>query len=364
MLKTPLHQQHLQLNARMVDYAGWHMPISYKSPIKEHMAVRTDAGMFDVSHMGEFAIIGEDASALVSRLTTCDVSSTPVGSCRYAGLLNSEGGFIDDLIIYKLSSDNYMFCVNAANVAKDFEWIIRHTKNFTKLRASNISDKTALLAIQGRTSLQKLQGVKIDGIRDVCKQKPFTIKSYSYREEKCLVATTGYTGEKGVEIFLPNYLAESLWSELYAAGVEPCGLASRDSLRLESGLTLYGKDINEQTTPKEAGLSWIIKNNTDFIGSENAATNLQNKSLVAFKMLDAAIARDEMPIYSEVQGGTSIGQTTSATYLPHLGMSGGFAFIDTDFIRTKTTGANFYIDIRGKRKLAQIEKRPLYNREK
>lgn len=339
----------------MVDYAGWQMPISYKSPLQEHLAVRKKAGMFDVSHMGEFMVRGKDASAFITKLTTRDVRSSSIHSCQYAGMLNEAGGFIDDLIIYKLSANEYMLCVNAANSSKDFLWIQQQSKAFNDIETENISGKTALIAVQGPSSLEVLEKSSIENIKKLQQQKPFTLSSCIYMGSPCIVAKTGYTGEVGAEIFLNPGDAKDLWKELCDLGAEPCGLAARDSLRLEAGLSLYGKDINAQTTPKETGLSWIIKNQTDFIGSKKALLNLQDKKLVAFKMIDSGIARDQMPVYNEES--ILIGQTTSATYLPYLEVSGGFAFIDINHINI---GKKVWIDIRGKRKLAQIEKRPLY----
>ena len=359
--RTILYKKHKDLGAKLIDFGGWLMPVSYSSVLKEHEAVRTGCGVFDVSHMGEAEVTGPAASNFVNFLVTNDVAALKPGCAQYAGMLNEEGGFIDDLIVYRLAESHFLLCINASNIDKDIDWILKKSKNFD-VTVSNKSGDYAQIALQGPKSSEVVEQAfpewKDSGIE---KLDYMTFMTQNLDGNSIIVSRTGYTGESGYEFYLPLAAAETVWQRLIdQPAVVPCGLGARDTLRLESCYLLYGNDMNETTTPLEAGISWAVKleKGSDFIGREalqKEKSEGSKRKMIAFKLLEAGIPRSGMSIF---QGGTNIGVVTSGSVLPSVGGSGGMALILKD---TGKVGDEITIDVRGKRKLARIEKRPLYS---
>ncbi|RPI19905.1 MAG: glycine cleavage system aminomethyltransferase GcvT, partial [Acidobacteria bacterium] len=266
MKETPLNKAHRELGARMVEFAGWDMPVQYESALQEHIAVRTAVGLFDVSHMGRVRIKGTDSLALVQRVSCNDAARLSDGQAQYSGLLNSSGGFIDDIIVHRVAADHYLICVNASGREKDLNWFLEN-------RSRNVdiideSDATAQIAVQGPKSVEILQPLTSTPLSEI---KYYWFRAGEIAGFKGLIASTGYTGEKGFELYVPAEAAETIWNRLLetgrAAGVRPAGLAARNTLRLEASMPLYGNDIDTTTTPFEAGLDWIVKpGKADFVG--------------------------------------------------------------------------------------------------
>lgn len=340
----------------MVPFAGYNMPVSYSGLNDEHATVRNAVGVFDVSHMGEFILKGENALDLIQRVTSNDASVLTDGKAQYSCLPNNDGGIVDDLIVYRIDEKTYMLVVNASNIDKDWNWISKHnTKN---VEMHNISEKTSLLAIQGpkaMDALQKLTDVKLSDI-------PY----YSFAKGKfngvdnVVISNTGYTGAGGFEIYFENEYAEKMWDSIFAAGAEfgikPIGLGARDTLRLEMGFCLYGNDIDDTTSPIEAGLGWITKFTKDFTNRatiEKQKTDGVTKKLVGFEMIDRGIPRHDYQIADA--NGNIIGKVTSGTQSPTLNKAIGMGYVNKDFAKSDT---EIFVVIRDKAIKAKVCKIP------
>ena len=356
MKNTALTQKHISLGAKMVPFAGYNMPVSYSGLNDEHATVRNAVGVFDVSHMGEFILKGENALDLIQRVTSNDASVLTDGKAQYSCLPNNDGGIVDDLIVYRIDEKTYMLVVNASNIDKDWAWISKHnTKN---VEMHNISEKTSLLAIQGPKAidaLQKLTDVKLADI-------PY----YSFAKGKfngvdnVVISNTGYTGAGGFEIYFENEYAEKMWDSIFAAGAEfgikPIGLGARDTLRLEMGFCLYGNDIDDTTSPIEAGLGWITKFTKDFTNRaaiEKQKTDGVTKKLVGFEMIDRGIPRHDYQIADA--NGNIIGKVTSGTQSPTLNKAIGMGYVNKDFAKADT---EIFVVIRDKAIKAKVCKIP------
>ncbi len=361
---TPLYPVHLQLGARMVPFAGFEMPLQYTGIIEEHLAVRNRAGLFDVSHMGEFLIEGPEAFNLVQYLVTNDAAKLYDGRAMYTVMCNAEGGIIDDLLVYRLKADRYMMVVNAANIQKDFNWVTEH--NRFNAEVQNISDKTALMALQGPLSFEIAQTITELPLSEL-KYYHFLVPEPGtfLGTQRAIISYTGYTGERGLEIYCEPERAVDIWNALMDAGkphgLQPAGLGARDTLRIEAGYCLYGNDITEETNPLEAGLGWIVKlAKGDFIGRE-ALLRIKEEGprrrLVGFVMEERGIPRPGYSIQSE--DGTPIGQVTSGTQSPLLKKGIGLGYVPNDPTYT-TPDARIWIDIRGKAYPARVKKPPFH----
>lgn len=356
---TPFTEKHKALGAKMVDFAGYLMPVSYTGINDEHQAVRTSAGVFDVSHMGEFILKGPHALDLIQRVTTNDAAKLSAGHAQYSCLPNNDGGIVDDLLVYCIKENEiYMLVVNASNIEKDWNWIRSHNKLEAEIH--NISDKTALLAVQGPKATQIVQ--KLTGI-DVLNMKYYTFaKGEVAGVKNVLVSATGYTGSGGVEIYFEDKdgAAHTIWNSLFEAGNEfglkPIGLGARDTLRLEMGYCLYGNDIDDTTSPIEAGLSWITKFNKDYPGRsifERQKAGGTTKKLVGFEMIDKGIPRHN---YAVMDGNRNvIGRVTSGTQSPSLNKAIGMGYVNSAFSNLDT---EIYIGVREKLLKAKVVRFP------
>ncbi len=363
MLKrTPLYEAHVSIGARMVDFAGWEMPVQYSGPIPEHMAVREAAGLFDVSHMGEIEIIGPGALDLVQKLTTNDVRKLEDNQVQYSALTNTGGGVIDDLLVYRINEEYLLLVVNASNADKDFAWIRGHLGG-TEAEVHNTSHGYALMALQGPRSERILQDLT-DHMLD-------RIPYYWSQQVKvdgidCRVSRTGYTGEDGFEIFCDPDKAMHVWNRLlitgHGRGLLPCGLAARNTTRLEASYRLWGNDMDETTTPLEAGLGWIVKlAKGEFIGREalqNQKREGLKRRLVGFEVLDRAPARDGYPI---AVGGAEVSKVYSGSPAPYLKKNIGMAYMP---IQYSAAGTDFSVLVRGREVPARVVEMPFYKREK
>jgi glycine cleavage system T protein (aminomethyltransferase) len=359
--KTPLNATHRSLGARMVEFGGWDMPVEYSGIVDEHMAVRTRAGLFDVSHMGQIEIAGRDALAAVQRITSNDASRLAHGQAQYSALTTAEGTFVDDVLAYRLADEHYMLVVNAGNIAKDFAWIAEHVKGVGDAVAVNTSARYALIALQGPAAgdvLQTLTGVKLNEI------KYYWFTTGEVAGVRGTISRTGYTGEDGFEVFVPPSGAERVWDAILqagkSAGVVPAGLGARDTLRLEAAMRLHGNDIDETTTVLEADLGWIVGWKKDgFIGADVLRRQKQEgvqRKLVGFEVLDRAIARHGYEAYVD---GEKAGVVTSGTQTPYLKKAIGMAYLPAN--RT-AEGTPFEIDVRGRRARAVVVPMPFYKR--
>lgn len=359
MKNTPFTQKHIALGAKMAPFAGYNMPISYTGINDEHAAVRNSVGVFDVSHMGEFILKGENALDLIQRVTTNDASKLTAGKAQYSCLPNNEGGIVDDLLVYCIEENKaYMLVVNASNIEKDWNWISEH--NTKGVEMHNISDKTGLLAIQGPNATSVLQTLTD---KDVVNLKYYTfVKGTFAGVDNVLISATGYTGAGGLEIYFEDKdgAADKIWDAIFAAGaskgIKPIGLGARDTLRLEMGFCLYGNDIDDRTNPLEAGLGWITKFTKDFtarpIIEKVKADGIQQK-LVGFEMIDKGIPRHDHEI-KDAEGNT-IGRVTSGTQSPTLQKAIGLGYVKTGFA---TLDSEIYIAVRDKLLKAKIVKAP------
>jgi len=359
MKDTPFTKKHIALGAKMAEFAGYNMPISYSGINDEHAAVRNNAGVFDVSHMGEFILKGDNALDLIQRVTTNDASKLTAGKAQYSCLPNNTGGIVDDLLVYCMEENkSYMLVVNASNIDKDWAWISEHNHNNVEMY--NISDKTCLLAIQGPNACKILQ--QLTEI-DILNLKYYTFVRGAFAGvENVIISATGYTGAGGVEIYFEDKGedATKIWDAIFAAGaaqnIKPIGLGARDTLRLEMGFCLYGNDIDDTTSPLEAGLGWITKFTKDFT---NKATFEKQKSvgvskkLVGFEMLEKGIARHDYDI-KDFEGGI-IGRVTSGTQSPTLSKAIGMGYVD---MRFAPIGSEIYVSIRNTLLKATVVKMP------
>jgi aminomethyltransferase len=361
--KTPLNARHRSLGARMVEFGGWDMPVEYSGIVDEHMAVRTRAGLFDVSHMGEIEIAGTDALAAVQHITSNDAANLALNQIQYSALTTPQGTFVDDVLVYKMRDDHFMLVVNASNIIKDFHWITGHIAGLGDAVAVNTSSRYALLALQGpaaRDVLQSLTGANLAEL------KYYWFTSGEVANVLATISRTGYTGEDGFEVFVPPASAERVWDAiLYAgrsAGVIPAGLGARDTLRLEASMRLYGNDMDETTTVIEADLGWIVGwKKPDFLGSEVLRAQKSHgapRKLVGFEMVERAIARHGYDVYV---GGDRAGVVTSGTQTPFLRKAIGMAYLPA---ASATVGTEFEVDVRGRRARATVVPLPFYKRPK
>ena len=359
MKNTPFTQKHIALGAKMAEFAGYNMPISYTGINDEHAAVRTNAGVFDVSHMGEFILKGENALDLIQRVTSNDASKLTVGKAQYSCLPNKEGGIVDDLLVYCLEENNsYMLVVNAGNIEKDWNWISQFNDKAVDMH--NISDSTCLLAIQGPNATRILQPLTE---MDIMNLKYYTfIKGKFAGVDNVVVSATGYTGAGGVEIYFEDAgdNAEKIWDAIFAAGaaqkIKPIGLGARDTLRLEMGYCLYGNDIDDTTSPLEAGLGWITKFTKDFTNRsflEKQKTDGVKRKLVGFEMQEKGIARHDHEI-KDFEGNV-LGKVTSGTQSPSLGKAIGMGYVTNNHA---AIDSQVYISIRNTLLKAKIVKVP------
>ena len=345
----------------MTIFGGWEMPVQYQGISEEHRAVRTAAGLFDVSHMGEIEIAGRDALAAVQRITSNDAGRLGVGQAQYSALTTSEGTPVDDVLVYRLAEDHFLLVVNAANTGKDRDWIAAALDAAEDAVAVDTSRRYALLALQGPRSLEILQAltvVELDGLRY------YTFANGEVAGVRATISRTGYTGEDGFELFVAPQSAEAVWAALVEAGapagLRPAGLGARDTLRLEASMRLYGQDIDESTTLLEAGLGWIVGwDKGEFVGREALVAQRAagvNRRLVGFEMLDHGIARAGYDIYVH---GERVGRVTSGTWAPSLGMAIGMAYVPAASSAVDTSIA---VEIRGRRAQARIVRMPFYKR--
>ncbi len=359
MNRTSLYPIHKELGAKIVEFAGWEMPVQYEGIREEHRVVRNSAGLFDVSHMGEIFVTGPEAKAFTQWMTTNDVAAVKDFQAQYTLLCNPGGGVVDDVIIYKLSDDEFMFCVNASNTDKDYEWIKAESGGFN-VSVDNRSREYSQIAIQGPDSgkiLGKLLGEELSGVGR------FRFKPFQWRGMEMIVARTGYTGEDGYEIFLPWDGGPALWESLTDAGhdygIKPCGLGARDTLRIEMGYPLYGHEIDEHINPLEAGLGRYIKlESGDFLGRDALKKSLEKgltQKLAGFVMVERGIPRQGYAIYN---GGSLLGSVTSGTLSPSLDKSIGMGYL-----KSEAAGGNkVRIEIRGTAREADIVNFPFYKK--
>jgi aminomethyltransferase len=355
--ETPLHARHVSLGARMVPFAGWSMPVQYRGVIEEHRAVRSGAGVFDVSHMGRFAVIGEQAHADLQGLLSNDLDAIAPGDAQYSLLTNASGGIVDDLIAYR-RPDRYLLVVNAANRATDLEHVLAGLSPGTTL--TDESDETAMLALQGPTALALLDDLS-DGPFDATSAPAFTWGEAVVSGVSCVVARTGYTGEPGVELIPAAEDAGRLWDALLDAGATPCGLGARDTLRLEVCYPLHGNDIGPETNAIEAGLGWVCALEHEFTGVDvlrRTRAAGPERRLVAFRMRERAIPRGGCEILDA--SGAPIGEVTSGTMSPSLGEGIGMGYVSAPHT---APGSAIVIDVRGRRHGAEVAKKPLYRKE-
>ncbi|WP_338791295.1 glycine cleavage system aminomethyltransferase GcvT [Bernardetia sp. MNP-M8] len=357
--RVALHDVHTALGAKLIPFAGYEMPVWYASQTTEHHAVREKVGMFDVSHMGEFSVKGEEAEAFLQYVTSNDVATLYDGRVQYSCFPNDKGGIVDDLLVYKMAENDYFLVVNASNIEKDWNWLMKHKPESVEM--TNISDNISLFAVQGTVAIDALQPLTKANLKEI----PYYhfVKDTFAGVPNVIISNTGYTGAGGFEIYVNNENAVAVWEAILesgaAHGIIPVGLAARDTLRLEMGFCLYGNDINDTTSPLEAGLGWITKFNKKFINSE--ALELQKKEgvkkkLVGFEVLDKGIARQFHKIFDAESDGNQIGEVTSGTKSPSLGKSIGMAYLQKDFTKA---GSEIFVEVReGKRMKAEVKKFP------
>ncbi len=361
MKKTPIHEEHLRHKGRMSDFFGWDLPLRYTGAREEHLIVRNQAGLFDVSHMGQISLLGPEAVAFCDYLVTGDVLNMSDGEALYTTMLNVDGGIVDDLIVYRRSGDSILLVVNAATIMGDFEHVQHHSTSFN-LDVENKSDSYGQLALQGPKSKEILAKFSAELAESLV--KPFKFVEGEYHGVELLVSTTGYTGEWGYELYCPWDQTELVWKQLLELGKEeglaPIGLSARDTLRLEATLSLYGSDISTETDPFEAGLGWTVNMDRDFVGREAliAKGALEpSRKLVGFKMLDGGMPRKGCEILVDDQ---PVGFVTSGNRAPTSGRIIGLGYVDLPYNKRKT---ELQIDIRGKKKSARVIRTPFYRRK-
>jgi aminomethyltransferase len=362
--KTPLNEAHRNLGGKMVDFGGWDMPVQYTAGvIEEHLRTRNFAGLFDVSHMGEIFVEGEDAIAFVNRLTTNDVTKLVDGQAHYSAFTREDGTVVDDLLVYRFFHDKLLLVVNAGTTEKDWDWITSH-KGDENITLTNASADFCQIAVQGPAAVeiaQKLTNTALDEI----KYYHFTVGTFDGVE--AIISRTGYTGEDGFEVYADKEFAEQIWNKLletgnygFDNGILPCGLAARNTLRLESAMSLYGHEISDEITPLEANLGWICKLKTDFLGRDallKQKTEGLKRKLVGFEMKDRGIARDDYEVYIDDE---KIGYVTSGSPAPFLKKNIGLAFVPVEFANI---GQEIKIDVRGRKLTAEIVPTPFYKRQ-
>lgn len=361
MKNTSLTEKHIALGAKMVPFAGYNMPVQYAGLIQEHHCVRNAVGVFDVSHMGEFWISGPKAFDLIQYATSNDVSKLFDGKVQYSCMPNATGGIVDDLLVYRVNEEMYLLVVNASNIDKDWNHLSELNKEFGATMV-NKSDETSLLAVQGPKAAEALQSLTDMTLSDM---EYYTFKIGTFAGvENVVVSTTGYTGAGGFEIYFPNENANDMWDKIFAAGapqgIEPIGLGARDTLRLEMGFCLYGNDINDTTSPLEAGLGWITKFSAPFLNSENLKAQKEagvTRKLVAFEMIDRGIPRHDYEIADA--NGNVVGVVTSGTQSPSLEKAIGLGYVPTAM---STLGTEIFVLVRGKALKAVVVSLPFYKK--
>ena len=359
--QTPFHQIHQTLGAKILPFAGFEMPITYAGVIAEHECVRNNVGVFDVSHMGEFILRGEHALDLIQKVTSNDASKLSDGKVQYSCFPNERGGIVDDLLVYRIKENQYMLVVNASNIEKDWNWIKK--QDTWGVEMENISDRTALLAVQGPKALQTLQ--KLTDL-NLSEMGYYTFAKGTFAGiSNILISATGYTGADGFEVYFDNEHADAIWKAVFEAGAEfgiqPVGLACRDTLRLEMGFCLYGNDINDQTSPIEAGLGWITKFSKDFINREEIENQKHNgvqRKLVGFELVDKGIPRHDYEICD--QSGEVIGIVTSGTMSPTLKKPIGMGYVP---VSLSSVGSTIFIKVREKLLAAKVVKMPFLSNQ-
>lgn len=361
MKDTALVNKHIALGAKMVPFAGFNMPVQYEGVNAEHETVREAVGVFDVSHMGEFLITGEGALDLIQYVTTNNVSTMTPGRAQYNCMPNGNGGIVDDLIVYMLAENKYLLVVNASNIDKDWDWITSHNKFGAEMR--NLSDEYSLLAIQGPKAVEAMQSLTPVDLSAI-KYYHFEVGQFA-GIENVIISATGYTGSGGFEIYCKNNEVEQIWDKVFEAGadfgIKPIGLAARDTLRLEMGFCLYGNDIDDSTSPLEAGLGWITKfDKGDFIDRDKLAAQKEagvKEKLVGFELIDKGIPRHNYPIV-DAQG-KQIGRVTSGTMGPSVKKAIGLGYVETAYA---AADSEIYIEVRNKALKAKVVKPPFYKK--
>ena len=358
MKDIALTEIHKELGAKMVPFAGYNMPVQYEGVKAEHETVRSGVGVFDVSHMGEFLVIGTGAVDLLQLVCSNDISKLKVGGAQYNCLPNDKGGIVDDLLVYRIRENEYLLVVNASNIQKDWDWINSHNDFDAELK--NISDNYSLLAIQGPKAIKAMQTLTETDLSAI-KFYHFEVAPFAGIDH-VIISATGYTGSGGFEIYCKNEYAEQLWEKVMGAGepygIKPIGLAARDTLRLEMGFCLYGNDINDTTSPIEANLGWITKFNKDFINSKNLKVEKENgpeRKLIGFELKGKGIPRNGYDIVNEA--GETIGEVTSGTMSPSLSKGIGLGYVPTDF---SAPGSKIFIQVRKNTLPATVVKLPFY----
>ena len=358
MKNTALTEKHISLGAKMVPFAGYNMPVQYEGINAEHATVRNAVGVFDVSHMGEFILKGENALDLIQRVTSNDASKLYDGKIQYSCLPNETGGIVDDLLVYRIDEKTYMLVVNASNIEKDWNWIQKF--NDKDVEMHNISDQTSLLAVQGPKAADALQSLTE---MDLASMEYYTFKKGKFAGiDNVLVSATGYTGAGGFEVYFENQYAGQIWDAIFKAGAEfgikPIGLGARDTLRLEMGFCLYGNDIDDTTSPIEAGLGWVTKFTKEFTNSAALLAQKETgvtRKLVGFEMIDRGIPRHDYVVVDA--DGNQIGKVTSGTQSPSLQKAIGIAYVAKEFAKE---GTEIFIDIRNNKVKAKVVKFPFY----
>lgn len=359
--RTPLFERHQQLGGKLVPFAGWELPVQYRGVVPEHHAVRNAVGIFDVSHMGEIEVRGSQAEQALNYLTCNDVTTLVDGKAHYSAILTPQGGVVDDIIIYRFSREHYLLCVNAANTARDFEWLTEH--NRFDAQFENVSDRYGQIALQGPQARAVLQALGAQGAA-LAQLKYFHFVESELFGVPVLVACTGYTGEDGVELFIPWDQTGQVWDGLLAsseATVEPCGLGARDSLRLEACYPLHGHELSQEVSAIESGLGWVVKlKKGDFIGREALEPQVREgapRAVAAFFVEDAGITRHGDPVHDDA--GRVVGVVTSGTKTPTLNRALGLALVERRFAEV---GSTFFAQVRGKGLRCSVVPKPFYKR--
>ena len=358
MKKTSLYNKHIELGAKMVPFAGYMMPVQYSGVNNEHINVREEVGVFDVSHMGEFLVKGKDALSFIQKISSNDASVLFPGRAQYAYLPNENGGIVDDMLVYMIANNHYMLVVNASNIEKDWEWINR--QNNFDVALENISEKISLIAVQGPKAKELLQNLTEINLSKI-KFYHFETGTFAGFND-VIISATGYTGSGGFELYVPNNIAEEVWDFIFNLrdfNVLPAGLAARDTLRLEMGYCLYGNDINDNTSPISAGLGWVTKFTKAFVGDnfiKKAKFEGTESKLIAFELLDRGIPRKDYEI--EDVDGNLIGEVTSGTMAPSVKKAIGMGYVKSEH---SNLGSKIFIKIRNKSISAEIIKLPFYN---
>jgi len=360
MKNVALQSTHEQLGAKMVPFAGYNMPVQYEGVNAEHETVRNAVGVFDVSHMGEFLLTGPKALDLIQKVTTNDASALTIGRAQYSCMPNGNGGIVDDLIIYKLKEEQYLLVVNASNIEKDWNWISKHNDLGVEMR--DLSEDYSLLAIQGPKAVEAMQSLSSIDLSQI-NYYHFEVADFAGIEH-VIISATGYTGSGGFEIYCKNNEVQQIWDKVFEAGadygIKPIGLAARDTLRLEMGFCLYGNDIDDTTSPLEAGLGWITKFTKDFVDSEKLKAQKEagvTRKLVAFEMVDRGIPRHDYLIVDA--HGTEIGKVTSGTMSPSMKLGIGLGYVT---IENAGLDSEIFVQVRDKNLKAKVVKLPFYKK--